>query len=245
MLTFKINLFLTRFFGIQIHKTRGHFNDARMHVIKSGAVEVVLDGGANEGQWAKRLLAQGYSGLILSVEPGKSAFKKLLLNTKKIGEKPSSWKAINVGLGMGNYNSELYLAGNSGQSSSFKKPELHLTQYPTVVFAGSEMHEIKTIHEVICDYEYPIYLKLDIQGMELEALQGIGKSVNKIYAIEIELTVLPMYSNEAKLGQVISKLEALNFSIFSISEFGKKNNGQVTYFDIIAVKNENINLINV
>ncbi len=44
---------------------------------------------------------------------------------------------------MGNDNSELYLAGNSGQSSSFKKPELHLTQYPTVVFAGSEKHEIK------------------------------------------------------------------------------------------------------
>ncbi len=58
--------------------------------------------------------------------------------------------------------------------------------------------------------------------MELEALQGIKKSINKIYAIEIELTVLPMYSGEAKLSQVISKLEALNFSIFSISEFGKK-----------------------
>jgi len=58
MLTFKINLFLTRFFGIQIHKTRGHFNDARMHVIKSGAVAVVLDGGlmkanGQRGLWRK------------------------------------------------------------------------------------------------------------------------------------------------------------------------------------------------
>ncbi len=60
--TSSLNRFLRRTLGIEIHKTRASFNEARLHVINSKKVTLLLDGGANEGQWAQRVRRDGYQG---------------------------------------------------------------------------------------------------------------------------------------------------------------------------------------
>ena len=231
-LTSRINWLLRRVIGIEIHKTRAGFDEARMNVIKTLGIDCVLDGGANSGQYATRIRGNGFQGKIISFEPGSSAFEKLETNAKI----DAQWDCVKVALGSQTQSLHLNLATNDGMSSSLKQPGDHLTEFPSVLFEGTELVQVVTLESVLANIDSKTLIKLDVQGFELEALKGLGKEVDKVLAIELEMTLIPMYVGEATLGNVVNYVEDLGFQIFSISEFGKKANGQVTYFDLIAVK---------
>ena len=218
--------------GLEIHKTRSSFDEARLHIIDEKKVTLLLDGGANEGQWASRVRRDGYSGRILSVEPGARAFSKLQFNSRN----DPLWTVSKHALGSKQETLILHLASNYGMSSSLKKPERHLKEFPSVTFSGTEEVPVTTIENLLQDYDDNVMLKLDVQGFELEALEGICEELPKIVAVELELTLQPMYCNEASVGLILFTLNNLGFELFSISEFGKLKNGQVTYFDVIATR---------
>jgi hypothetical protein len=46
---FRIKSVLRRSIGLEIHETHSIFDEARMHVINSEKIALLLDGGANEG----------------------------------------------------------------------------------------------------------------------------------------------------------------------------------------------------
>ena len=188
--------------------------------------------GANEGQWATRVRLDGYLGKIISVEPGSEAFSKLEICSS--GDE--SWEVLKLALGSNDRTSILYLSSNDGMSSSLKKPSRHLIDFPTVSFSGTEKVSITTLEALLENVEENVMVKLDIQGFELEALEGIGKALEKVAAIEIEMTLRPMYQGEATVGRILVAIEDMGFELFSISEFGKGQNGEVSYFGAIATR---------
>ncbi len=233
--TSTINRLLRRFVGIEVHKTKASFDEARLYAILSTNVSLIVDGGANEGQWAKRIRRDGYTGRLLSIEPGSSAFNKLL----KYSSDDEAWETLNVALGSKEETAELYLSNNDGMSSSLKKPGRHLVDFPTVKFAGSERVSVNTLENLLSQVHGNVMLKLDIQGFEMEALEGVGSALDKISVIEVEMTLHPMYQGENSVGQILYTIENMGFELFSISEFGKGKNGQVSYFDVIALRKNN------
>jgi|688.fasta_scaffold70354_3 FkbM family methyltransferase len=230
--TSELNRFLRRSIGLEIHKTHSSFDEARMHVINSEKIALLIDGGANEGQWATRIRRDGYSGRILSLEPGTKAFSKLEFNSKD----DPWWDVDSRALGSCEAILPLHLSSNDGMSSSLKRPERHLTEFPSVSFSGLEDVSVTTLESLLQDVTENVMVKLDIQGFELEALKGIGVAIDKIVAIELEMTLVPMYRGEASVGRVLVTLETMGFKLFSINEFGKGKNGSVSYFDVLAIR---------
>jgi FkbM family methyltransferase len=231
--TSNLNRIFRRFFGIEIHKTRASYDEARLYVLNSHQISLVIDGGANQGQYASRIRNDGYKGKILSIEPGSTAYEKLRENSYP----DNLWDCMQVALGSSNGTSLLNLSSNQGMSSSLKIPAGHLAEFPTVKFEGAEQVSVITLEDLLIKRDERVFIKLDIQGSELEAIKGIKTQLFKVAAFEIEMTLVPMYQNESTLGAVINLIEELGFQLFSISEFGKGKNGQVTYFDILAIKN--------
>jgi hypothetical protein len=82
--TSEFNQFLRRSIGLEIHKPHSIFDNARMHVIDSEKIALLLDVGANEGEWATRIHRDGYFGRILSLEPSGKAVSNHKLNPKEI-----------------------------------------------------------------------------------------------------------------------------------------------------------------
>src|SRR5262245_943650 len=64
-------------------------------MIRSRQVDLVVDVGANTGQFALKLRQLGYSGRILSFEPVKSVFERLAVNAAN----DHNWDVLNLAVG--------------------------------------------------------------------------------------------------------------------------------------------------
>ena len=84
-----INKFL-KLFNLQLNRITLS-NNFYYHVVRTldnYNIDLVLDIGANEGQFAKKIIQYDYNKEILSFEPIKSVHKQLLINSKKY----QNWK---------------------------------------------------------------------------------------------------------------------------------------------------------
>ncbi|MBK9316494.1 MAG: FkbM family methyltransferase [Acidobacteria bacterium] len=86
-----------------------HYLARRKKLIELYEIDLILDVGANTGQYAQQIRkAFGFSGRIVSFEPLSNEFDKLRFNA----DKDSKWDAINCALGSTNERSSINIAGN-------------------------------------------------------------------------------------------------------------------------------------
>lgn len=113
---------------------------------------------------------------------------------------------------------EFNLSSNHFASSSFLQMGLHKVAFPEV----SEISKL-TLFTTILD-EIPqieklqdiTLLVLDIQGAELEALKGATKTLAKLKYIYTEVSILPLYKNQATFEDIRSFLEPNGFALLEV-----------------------------
>jgi len=70
---------------------------------------------------------------------------------------------------------------NNSQSSSFLDFGLHSNFHSDIHFVESFQTETKMLKDIMCNYDIPYnFLNLDIQGVELKALKGMGDYLNTV-----------------------------------------------------------------
>jgi FkbM family methyltransferase len=79
-------------------------------------INVAIDVGANEGQFASELRRMGYQGKIISFELIASVFKTLTT----VAALDRDWDVYNLALGQENIQKTIYIAGDSAFSSLLK-----------------------------------------------------------------------------------------------------------------------------
>ena len=204
--------------------------------LKYNSIDLVLDVGANSGQYALSLRRFGYKNKIISFEPGSDAYLKLIQNAKN----DSKWNIYEkVGLGNKKKNIKLNISQNS-VSSSFKSiKKLHLLNQPDSKYIKTEKTKIVNLDEVFkkfCKIKENIMLKIDTQGYEWEVLQGSKKSLKKIKAIQVELSFEDLYLNQKNWLNISKFLEHNGFKVFRIIDgFKNKNSGQVFQSDFFFI----------
>ena len=96
-------------------------------------IDLVLDVGANKGQFASEIRHCGYAGRIVSFEPLSQAHGQLLQSS--VGD--SMWEAYTrCALGDHNGGVEINIAGNSESSSILPMLESHLSAAPESAHQG-------------------------------------------------------------------------------------------------------------
>lgn len=204
------------------------------HVIGKLASEFdcVIDVGANLGTFTDFILSKNPHQKILMVEP-----VKLLVD--KLKQKYANFPNIEIhGFAVGAKNSKgtINLANNSFQSSSILKflPSEDIGE--NLKMTGKQSVEIIRLDKLLNGLsEQNIFMKIDIQGYELAALQGINyRNFRKIKAFLIECNLKNIYKGSALIEEVIYKLRKLNFFPYRIENgFGEPNFGQQYQVDIL------------
>ena len=54
--------------------------------------------------------------------------------------------------------------------------------------------KLENLNEIDIEKFNKVFIKIDTQGYEEQVLQGIGKLINKIEGIQIELSLYPLYN---------------------------------------------------
>jgi len=199
----------------------------RMDLLRQHQINLVLDVGANTGQFGQQLRDLGYRGEIVSFEPMASAYARL---QQRAAADPL-WTAVHTGLGHYEGTAEINVATNSYSSSIRNMLPLHLESAPDATYVGRETIRIQRLDNLLGQFDGPgkqLYLKIDTQGFERPVLEGAEWAMSRIRGIQLELSLHPLYENETLMPEMVGWLRELGFKL-KLLESGHRNyqNGEL------------------
>ena len=204
----------------------------RRRLIESCAIDRVLDVGANTGQYAEELrTALGYSRPIVSFEPMRAAFHALEAKARA----DPCWQAFNVALGAENGTRTINVAANSWSSSLLPMLPAHASAAPESRYVGAEEIAIRTLDSLfdrLCRPGERVLLKIDTQGFEHEVLAGADQSLARIDAVQIEMSLVPLYAGQALFPDLKTLLERRGFALLAVEPgFADPRSGELLQVD--------------
>lgn len=180
-------------------------------------IDVVLDVGANVGQYASEVRGAGYTGHLVSFEPLSTAFEEL----QHAAERDGNWQCLNVALGSRREEAQLNVSGYSESSSLLPMEERHVSALPLSAYVGRETVSVTTLDAVateIASAHATLWLKLDVQGYEAEVLNGARETLGRCVGVECELSLVPLYEGQALGHDVMSLLADHGFRAVAVEE---------------------------
>lgn len=195
-------------------------------------IDLILDIGANKGQFASEMRQYGYEGKIVSFEPLSKAHEELLLSSSD----DPKWDVFPIcALGDREGEVEINIAGNSQSSSILPMLDAHRNAAPESVYQGRESVCIKTLDSIAAEFlEHACapFLKIDTQGFEWEVLNGARSTLPHIKGILIELSLVPLYDGQHLWRDIIDRLERLGFTLWSFKPvFSDQASGRTLQID--------------
>ena len=184
----------------------------RAELIAKHGIGVVVDAGANEGLFARGLRDEGYTGRIISLEPLSSVFVLLALAA---GDDPA-WECRRLALGSAPGEVTLHVAQNLASSSFLAIEDELRAAEARVATIGSEECTVTTLDTLAPELFGPqdrLYLKLDVQGFELEALRGAERTLGQVDVLDVELSETPLYRGAPSTAEVVAYLAERGYTL--------------------------------
>jgi FkbM family methyltransferase len=202
-------------------------------MLKHHRVNLVLDIGANIGQFAKGLRSAGYDRRILSFEPLTQAHERLSAAARH----DAFWE-IAPRMAIGDHEGEvqMHVAGNSVSSSVLDMLETHADAAPNSKFIANERVRVATLDSVLSKEVLDgaiSFLKIDTQGYEDRVLDGARSVVENSRGLQLELSFVPLYDGQLLLEQLMARMRALGFVVWGIwPGFCDKTSGRMLQVDV-------------
>lgn len=178
-------------------------------------INLVLDIGANMGQYAKLLRNFGYQGHIVSAEPHAATFNTLLQEAAN----DRHWTALNLAISDCAGDRELHVPQLTAGSSFHQMTPQTTGWIPEFAYVDYERVSVTTLDDLFPRYaaeDNNVLLKIDTQGHESQVLRGGTSSIPSIELIEVELTLQAMYKGQEDWLTVSAQLADAGFELISV-----------------------------
>jgi FkbM family methyltransferase len=226
---------ITRSFGWELIRT-GNANQEQYvlkNVLQLGGVTTVLDVGANAGQYGDLVFGLGFKGGLISFEAIPNVHRALVDHAAR---RTDRWRvAPCAAIGSEDGEIEINIAGNSVSSSVLAMNKAHLDAAPQSQYVGRQRVPLKRLDGVapaLIDREGPILVKVDTQGYELEVLKGMTGLLPRVAALQLELSLVPLYDGSPPMTEVMAFVQALGFKTFGlVPSFWDAQTGQLFQMD--------------
>jgi FkbM family methyltransferase len=84
----------------------------------------------------------------------------------------------------------------------------------------------------------PFFLKLDVQGGELDVLRGGSATLDKSEVVQLEVALLPYNDGAPTSNNVINFMDERGFAIYDVASFIRPNRKDLVQIDIIFVRKD-------
>src|SRR2546428_5734796 len=205
--------------GYEVRRFRpASSNDAQFGaMLQSHGINLVLDVGANIGQFGKTLRELGYRGRIVSFEPLSAEREQLLKSSKN----DPLWEvAPQAAIGSEEGEIDIHMAANSQSSSALNMLDAHANAAPESRYIGSERVPMRRLDSLAPGYmrqDSISFLKVDNQGFEDRVLKGASGALDRITGLQLELSLVPLYEGQRLFDDLMGQVKASGFELWSIS----------------------------
>ena len=210
---------LLRSVGWEVRKYhRAATYPARIEALLGAAgSDLVLDVGANVGQTGRALRSLGYAGRIVSFEPLAAAHQALCMAS----ESDPAWEvAPRMAIGDENGEIEINVSRRDNSSSVLPIRATLVTAAPQAAYVGTERAPLARLDTAAADYigaAENIYLKADVQGYEMQVLEGAVGIMPKISAVQLELSFSALYEGQTLYRELLEYLADCDYELFGLS----------------------------
>jgi FkbM family methyltransferase len=217
-----------------------HTDQRFLEQCRNFAIDVILDIGANTGQFVRALRVQGYHGHVVSFEPLSSAHAELAM----AAHSDPLWDvAERCAIGARDDWAEINISANSYSSSLLPMLGLLRDAAPQSEYLGKETCRIVTldsyIEQTFSDPTTLFAAKIGTQGYEAEVLAGLKRNHDRIKVILCEMSVAPLYAHGPSMGELCHLLAELNYHCVALSpEFEDVRTGELLQTNGVFVKRE-------
>jgi FkbM family methyltransferase len=184
----------------------------QLDLLRANDVNLILDVGANTGQFVKRMRQWGYQGGFVSFEPLPEAYTQLELAASK----DKSWKTVNLALGDFDGNAVVHVSKNSYSSSILDILPAHVESEPDSAYIADVTITVKKLDSIIDEYcpaGQNLFMKIDTQGFEKKVLEGSVNSLHRIMGFQMELSLVLLYEGETLMQEMISIMKGYGYRL--------------------------------
>lgn len=187
-----------------------HTNDPLFNLLELKNAPTILDIGANPldgGEPPYKAMLESKTCKLIGFEPQKEALQVLLKRKSDV----ESYYPYAIGDGSAK---SLYICEASGMTSTLKPDEDNLNLFNEFPYLGTvnDVIKIDTIRlDDIKEVDKVDFLKIDVQGGELDIFKsGVNKLKNAV-AIHTEVSFIPLYEGQPTFGEVDVYLRSIGF----------------------------------
>lgn len=215
-----------------------YVNERFIEECRGFATDVILDVGANTGQFVQELRASGYQGHIISFEPLSGAHAMLVAAA---AADPLWDIAERSAVGASDGWAEINIAGNSYSSSLLPMLDLHREAAPQSAYRGTEPCRVISldtyIERTFSDSTTVFGLKMDTQGYEAEILEGLRRNHGRVKVIVCEMSLAPLYAHGPSMSELCHLLAELGYRCVALGpEFEDPRNSELLQANGVFVK---------
>lgn len=187
-------------------------------IVIDGGYDLVLDVGANNGQFAHELREFGYRGRIVSFEPLTAAHSRL----SRAAASDLMWQVAPRGaLGAAKSTTIINVSGLPASSSLLTMKRSHEDAAPGSASVGHENVNVVALDDVASEWlegARRVFLKIDTQGFELEVLKGAVGTLPRIEGALLELSLVELYDGQPLWTEVIEWLGQHDFELVGLNQ---------------------------
>ncbi len=212
-------------------------------VFRQADVDRVIDVGANRGQYRDFIRFEvEYEGPIHSFEPVKELSELL---RKRAADDPD-WHIHHCALGREDGETTINVMRNSQFTSILQPKVTGLNDYDEKNSVQEvQSVALKRLDTVIAGIpelatSRNLYLKLDTQGFDLEVFGGAGAALDRVVALQSEVSMLQLYQGMPDYKASIAVYNENGFEISGLFPIARDQFLRVVEFDCVAVRSDRV-----
>jgi FkbM family methyltransferase len=202
--------------------------------LQAFGIDLVLDVGANTGQFGLELREYGYEGQIVSFEPLAAAHAEL--SVCAAGD--PRWRVHpRMAIGDTNGTIDINVSANLVSSSILPMLDAHARAASDSAYVAVESVPIARLDAVALPYlrdaKNP-FLKIDTQGFEKHVLDGASGILPSVRGVLSEVSLVPLYEEQPLWREMLARMETAGFTLWGLSPvFADPRDGRTLQIDAL------------
>jgi FkbM family methyltransferase len=213
-------------FGLEIGRIEA--TRTLMGFITDRSIDVVLDVGANVGQFGASLRGQGYRGKIVSFEPVSTVYESLAAATAA----DPNWDINNFALGRQTGQAMINVSVSSEFSSILPSTRAAMRYTDRAAVTRTETIEVRQLDDIRPNALGNTLLKIDTQGYERQVLEGARSLLRTLKGVFMELPIVHLYQGTWQFHEAIAFMADAGFVLAQIHPVNFHSTDHVSLIEV-------------